>query len=241
MNILERYTRQIPIFGKEGQMKLKHSKVIIVGVGGLGSVVSTYLTLAGVGEITIIDYDTIELSNLNRQFLHTNNDINKKKVLSGYEKLSALNPSIKIDIIDQKISNDNIDSLIKKDIILVEALDNIESRKILFKYAHENKIPYFHAGVSGFIGQVSTFLHNENDPCLFCIIPNNENKLKPPVLGSTVGVIGSIQCNEVIKYITNKGSLLLKKMLIWNGLENTIDYIAFSKNENCPICGKKNK
>ena len=240
MNLLERYFRQIPIIGEEGQVKLKNSKVVIVGVGGLGSVVATYLTMLGVGEITLIDYDKVELSNLNRQFLHTNSDLSKKKVISGYEKLSSLNPDIKINIIDQKITSNTIESMIKKDMLIVEALDNIESRYILFKYAYQKKIPYFHAGVSGFIGQVSTFIHEKDKPCLFCILPNNEKKYyKPPVIGTTVGVIGSIQCNEVLKYITKKGTLLKNKILIWNGLENTIDYISFSKNVHCPVCGKE--
>lgn len=243
MSVLNRYSRQIPIIGKEGQNKLEKANVLIAGVGGLGSVVATYLAAAGVGNITLLDNDIVDLSNLNRQFLHNCLDINKEKVISGFEKLSLLNPEIKINIINKNIEQININNILKKNTIVVDALDNIDARFILFDAAFKKQIPFFHGAVSGFMGQISTFLHKHTSPCLFCFLSlkKSSSSYKIPIIGVTTGVVGSIQCNEVIKYIIHKGNLIENEMLIWNGLFNSIDYLKFEKDLNCPICGTNKK
>lgn len=138
----------------------------------------------------------------------------------------------------------NINTIVSKDTLVVDALDNIETRYILAKETYNKKIPLFHAAVFGFLGQVSTFIPKQNNPCLFCFLTFNKQKLnskiKSSVIGTTVGIVGSIQCNEVIKYIINKGKLLIGKVLIWDGTMNSVEYLNFEKDEQCSICGSKN-
>ncbi len=238
-DLYSRYERQILMFGKKGQKLIENSNIIVSGVGGIGSVIATYLVSLGVGKLTLIDNDIVEFSNLNRQFLHSTKDINKKKVVSAYEKLSNLNPNVDINTISEDIENVQISEIINKNTIIVDALDSISSRFYLMKKAIKFDVPMFHGAVFGFSGQVSTFIPNKENPCLFCFITNTNKKEKIPIVGSTVGIIGSIQCNEIIKYITKSGDLLTSKILIWNGLENSINYIKFKKDPNCPICSLK--
>lgn len=233
---LERYKRQILLFGEEGQERLKRSHIFIAGAGGLGSPVSIYLAVAGVGEITIVDMDTVDQTNLNRQILHTDRDVGKKKTVSALAKLRELNPDITVNAIDTTISADNVHDLVGRADGIVDALDNYPIRYLLNRVALEKKVPFFHGGIRGFYGQVTTIVPGET-PCLECIFPKAPPKEVFPVVGATPGVIGTVQATEVIKYLTKQGDLLAGRLFIWDGLLAKAEEIAVERNPACPACG----
>lgn len=238
-----RYDRQLPLFGKAGQQKLAEASVFIAGTGGLGSPVATYLAAAGVGRIVLLDCDTVEKTNLNRQFLHHEEDIGRKKAESGVEKLKRMNPEIQAESVCDLLTEENVESLIGDCQIIVDALDNDRTRRVLAAFVVRTKRPYFHAAVSGFQGQLASF-YPEDGPCYFCAFPesdegeNDSNKLIFPIVGATAGIIGSMQANEVIKYITGTEKKHIGKLFIWDGLANTFDFIEIEKEADCEICGK---
>jgi len=234
----EKYVRQIMLFGEMGQEKLKKSKVFVAGAGGLGSPVSTYLAVAGVGKIIIADFDCVEKSNLNRQFLHHEKDIGKEKVKSAKEKLLSLNPEIEVETIKEKITDENADSIVPPCDLIVDALDNFDTRHVLNRLAVKRKIPLIHGAVSGYRGQVTTIIPGKT-PCLCCIFPTSFKKEVFPVLGTTPGVIGTIQANEAIKFITGQGKLIENRLLLWDGLSCSFCDVNVNKTENCPVCGTK--
>jgi molybdopterin-synthase adenylyltransferase len=232
----ERYKRQIMLFGDEGQERLKKAHIFIAGAGGLGSPIAIYLAVAGVGTITIVDMDTVDQSNLNRQILHTDRDIGKKKTISAIEKLRDLNPDITLNAIDTTISENNIHDLVGRADGIVDAMDNYPVRYLLNRTALDKKIPFFHGAIRGFSGQATTILPGTT-PCLECIFKNAPPKEVFPVVGVTPGVIGTVQANEVIKYLTQKGGLLAGRLFIWDGLAATAEEIAFERNPACAACG----
>ncbi|MCS3901573.1 HesA/MoeB/ThiF family protein [Methanococcus voltae] len=241
-NSYERYARQINLegFGKDSQDKLLNSKVSVIGAGGLGSIVLQYLTSAGIGEINILDYQDIELSNLNRQIIHNETNLGHLKVESAKEKLEKLNSDVKINIFNQKLEKNQPDSdlkFIKKSDLIVDCLDNFEARYILNDLALKYDKPLIHGAIEGLHGQVSTIVPNET-PCLRCIFKTKENKDKVPVLGFTAGVVGSIQVGEAIKYITEYGETLKNKLLSINLKNNEFLTFKVKKNPNC-ICNDK--
>jgi molybdopterin-synthase adenylyltransferase len=232
----ERYKRQMMLFGDEGQERLKKAHIFIAGAGGLGSPIAIYLAVAGIGTITIVDMDTVDQSNLNRQILHMDRDIDKKKTVSAIEKLREYNPDIAINAIDTTISESNIHELVGRADGIVDAMDNYPVRYLLNRTALEKKIPFFHGAIRGFYGQATTVLPGKT-PCLECIFPKAPPREVFPVVGVTPGVIGTIQATEVIKYLTKSGELLAGRLLIWDGLAATVEEIAIEKNPACAACG----
>jgi len=234
---INQYTRQLQIRNWDiaSQIKLKNSNVVIAGVGGLGSPVALYLATAGVGNITIIDNDNIELSNLNRQILHTIENIGEQKVNSAFTKLSKYNKNIKINPINKKITSENTDKLFDNCDIIIDCLDNFKTRNEINKYAVNKKIPIVHGGVSSFNGQV-TFIDTRETACLSCFLPIIDNEKSLPIVGAAAGVIGSIQAVEAIKYLTGIGENLKNEILFWDGLSMTFQKIKISKNPKCKIC-----
>jgi len=226
----ERYKRQILMdnFGESAQEKLLDSKVAVVGVGGLGTVVSQYLAAAGVGNLTLIDYQTVELSNLNRQILHFEKDIDKLKVISAKEKLESLNSSINIEIFPEKLK----ETQVKNSDVIIDCLDNFKARYFL-------NDPLVHGAIEGLRGQVTSIIPKET-PCIECIFKLKDEDKTFPVLGVTPGVIGSIQASEAIKLITGIGTPLKNKLLSID-MENN-DYFTFNirKNPKCRACGDSN-
>ncbi len=200
-NSTEKYIRQIMLFGENGKEKLRQARVFIAGTGGLGSPILTYLAVAGVGQIIIADFDIVDPSNLNRQYLHHEKDIGKEKIKSAEEKLISLNPEIRVETIKGKITDENSVSIVPPCDLIIDALDNFDTRHALNKLAVERKIPLIHGAISGYRGQVTTIIPSKT-PCLYCIFPSSFKKEVFPVLGTTPGVIGTIQANEEIKYIT---------------------------------------
>ena len=234
-----RYTRQMMIsgWGSEGQLKLKNSTVFIAGAGGLGNPVATYLTVAGVGEIKICDFDTIEVPNLNRHILYNDRNIGDLKVKSASRTLRELNPFISISTSVDQLNAKNIDNIIGKPDVIVDCLDNFETRFLLNHYAVTQKIPVVYAAVRGMIGQV-TFLIPPETPCLQCIFPEIPPKEVSPVLGATPGIVGSIQAMEALKFLTGIGTLLKNRLLIVDGEEMTFNSITIRRKSSCPECGK---
>jgi molybdopterin/thiamine biosynthesis adenylyltransferase len=236
---LERYDRQIMIrgFGPEGQEKLKRAKVFIAGAGGLGSAAATYLTAVGVGMLRIVDHDRVELSNLNRQVLHWQEDIGKRKVNSAAGKLRKLNPEVEIEAIDEMITEANIYQLVAGFDLIVDAMDNLPTRYLLNKVAVEKNIPLFHGAVHGFEGRAMTIIPGET-ACLWCVYRGVTLEGKFPVVGVTPAVVGCIQATEVIKYIVGIGQLLTNRLLVYDGLNMKFAEFKLKKDPNCPHCGE---
>jgi len=234
---LKRYERQIDIFGKDGQGKLKKAKVFIAGAGGLGCSISAYLTVAGVGRLRVVDNDIVALENLNRQILHWDNDIGEEKLESAAAKLKRMNSNVEVEVISETITKGNIDDLVGDFDMIVDAMDNFAARYVLNKAALVKKIPFFHGAVHGFYGQATTIIPGKT-ACLRCIFPEAPPPTVPPVVGVTPGVIGCIQATEVIKYILGIGSLLENRLLMWDGLNGEVDELPLEKNPGCEDCGK---
>ena len=238
----QRYDRQILIkeIGEEGQEKLKRAKVLVAGAGGLGSPICLYLAAAGIGMIRIVDHDTVDLSNLNRQILHGTADIGRPKVDSAKDKLAILNAAVKIEAISVAITEDNINSLIKDCDLMVDAMDNLPTRYILNKAAIEKGLPFFHGAVRGLEGRAMTIIPGKT-PCLRCMYHGDVPKEKFPVIGVAPAVIGSIQATEVIKYLVGMGDLLTGRLLIYDGMRMEFREFKVMRNPQCEHCGEKIK
>jgi adenylyltransferase/sulfurtransferase len=222
-------------FGEAGQEKLKQAKVFIAGAGGLGSSVSIYLAVAGVGQIRIVDRDVVELSNLNRQILHWDKDVAKGKAESAGEKLRQMNSDIKIEVIAQNITEDNVLELVGDCHLIVDAMDNFPTRYLLNKAALRKNIPFFHGSVHGLDGMASTIIPRET-ACLRCIFPEPPPVATFPVVGVTPGIIGCVEATEVIKNILGIGELLKNKLLVWDGLSAKFSELIVKKDPRCRDC-----
>ena len=236
----ERYKRQILLFGEEGQEKLKRAHIFIAGAGGLGCPIAIYLAVAGVGTITIVDRDVVDQSNLNRQILHADRDIGRKKTASAVEKLRVLNPDITVHAIDTTIGTPNAEKLVGDADGIVDAMDNFATRYLLNELARKKQIPLFHGAIRGMHGQAMTILPGDF-PCLACIFPHAPPAEVFPVVGTTPGIIGTIQANEVIKYLTGTGELLAGRLFLWDGLAGRSEEIAVGRDPGCTCCGTSPK
>ncbi len=236
----ERYNRQMimPGWGDEGQKRVRDATVFIAGAGGLGSAAAYYLAAAGVGCLRICDSGEVDISNLNRQIIHNNNDIGKRKVDSSVESLSALNPHIKIEPLYARIVDETVDGLAAGACIIVDCLDNFETRYVLNKYAVQRRIPMVHAGVYGLTGQI-TFIHSPETPCLRCLFPGEPPPSGIfPVVGAIAGILGATEAAETLKWLIGSFGLLKGRLLIFEGELAKFDEIAVSKDPSCPVCGK---
>jgi adenylyltransferase/sulfurtransferase len=234
----ERYGRQILSIGVEGQERLNAAHIVVAGAGGLGSPAAIYLAAAGIGRLTLIDCDTVERSNLNRQVLHGEADIGRPKVESGVEALRALNPSIRVEGVRATITGENASALVGDADGIVDAMDNYPARFVLNRVAQERGIPLFHGAIRGFHGQATTCVPGRG-PCLACLFPNVPPKEGSPVLGATAGVIGCIQATEVVKYVAGEGELLTGRLLLWDGLAARMDEVAVAPRAGCPACSER--
>jgi adenylyltransferase/sulfurtransferase len=238
---LERYQRQLLIkeIKEIGQQKLFNAKVLVCGAGGLGSPVLTYLVAAGVGNIGLCDFDVVSPNNLNRQFLYTPIDLGKQKTYIAKTKLETFNNDIRIIPHSDKLTEGNAASIFKKYNVIIDAVDNFESRYLINNVAYKNSIPLVCGAVCEFEGILTTIVPKENSSCFRCIYP-----LKPTqqltskifgILGATAGIIGSMQALEAIKLILGL-QCLKNKLLIFNGLENTYRVKYILKKEDCTVC-----
>lgn len=235
---LQRYDRQImiPGIGEEGQEKLKQSKVVVAGGGGLGSPVSIYLAAAGIGTIRLIDHDRVELSNLNRQVLHWDKDVGREKVNSAAEKLQKLNEGVQVEAVAESITEANVSRLVAGFDLIVDAMDNLPTRFILNKAAIEHNIPFFHGAVYGLEGRAMTIIPGKT-ACMGCIYRGPIPREKFPVIGVTPAVVGCIQATEVIKYLTGIGKLLANRLLVYDGLNMKFTELTVKKDPGCQYCG----
>ncbi len=239
----ERYDRQIMIygFGEAGQEKLKKAKAFIAGAGGLGSPVAIYLAAAGIGTIRIADHDTVELSNLNRQALHWEENIGDKKVDSAAAKLRKFNPDIAIETLPDTITEANVSQLVGDASLIVDAMDNLPTRYLLNKTAIEKGIPFFHGAVYGFEGRAMTVIPGKT-ACLNCLYHGAKvPREKFPVIGVTPAVIGCIQATEVIKYLTGLGELLTNRLLNYDALRMQFSEFKINRDPKCEHCGKQGR
>lgn len=236
----ERYARQLPIVGEEGQEILHSSSICVAGAGGLGCPVALYLAAVGVGHIRIVDPDRVDRSNLNRQILHAEPDISRFKVESAAEKLRRLNPDIRIEPMPVAIDEGNADQLTGGMHLLLDALDSYSARYLLNRMACERGIPLVHAAVSGFHGQLTTIIPGET-PCLRCIIPHPPEEIAPPVLGATAGIVGTLEALEAIKVLTGMGDAAKNILFVWDGRSGRLDQIPVSRDPGCPVCGSRGR
>ena len=237
-----RYHRQIIIegFGPEGQEKLKEATVFVAGAGGLGSPVATYLAVAGFGRIILVDMDVVDSSNLNRQILHWDENTGQKKVLSGAEKLRRANPSITITPLDIRIDEDNVYDLTKGADIIIDAMDNFPTRYLLNQAAIRHGIPFIHASVRGFGGQMMTIVPGKG-PCLACLIPEAPPKEVFPVFGATPGVLGTLQVTEAVKLLTGIGTPAIGRLIIYDGELMKFHEFKVMADPDCPVCGSRSE
>ncbi|MDH5256531.1 MAG: molybdopterin-synthase adenylyltransferase MoeB [Gammaproteobacteria bacterium] len=242
---LTRYSRHImlPQLDYEGQLKLTESRALIIGAGGLGSPVAMYLASSGIGHLTIVDFDHIELSNLQRQILHGTSDIGRPKVDSAKETLEELNPEIKITTINKRLEEDELREHVKQADVVLETTDNFKSRFLLNRLCVEEKKPLVSGSVIRFEGQLSVFrADKDNSPCYHCLYKESdelgETCSQNGVLAPVVGIIGSIQATEAIKVLTGLGTDLSGRLVMFDALTMEWRELKLKKDPNCNVCGK---
>jgi adenylyltransferase/sulfurtransferase len=232
-----RYRRQVALFGEEAQERLASARVVIVGAGGLGCPVALYLAAAGIGEVRLVDGDVVDRTNLNRQVLHGDRDIGRAKVESAAEKLRAQNPEITVVATYAAVDDGNAATLVGGADLIVDATDNYRVRYTLNRVALDAHVPLIHGAVRGFDGQATTIIPGRTAclECIFPVAPPEEGAT--PVVGTTPGIIGLVQANEAIKYITGTGDLLTNRLLIWDGRAATMTTLPVERQEECSACG----
>ncbi len=234
-----RYERQImlPAFGEEGQERIKNSRVMIAGMGGLGCPAALYLAAAGVGEIMAVDFDRVEPTNLNRQILHWEEDIDRFKVDSVVDKLVRVNSRVRITAVRERLEADDLPVLISDCDLILDALDNLETRHHLNRSVVELGIPLIYGGIHGMDGMVTCVVPGKT-PCLNCIFPQSSEKAPFPVLGTTPGIIALIQVTEALKYLTGMGELLMGRLLVYDGNAMRFSETEAARDPGCEVCGK---
>jgi molybdopterin/thiamine biosynthesis adenylyltransferase/rhodanese-related sulfurtransferase len=239
----QRYSRHllIPEVGSAGQAKLLDSKVLLIGAGGLGSPAALYLAAAGVGTIGIVDFDVVDLSNLQRQVLHGTDRIGEKKVESARRTIQNLNPDVKVVGHEEMLVADNVDRIIAGYDVILDGTDTFETRYILNDAAVAANIPVVHASVFRFEGQLTTFIPYEG-PCYRCLYPTPPPPELAPgcsvagVLGVVPGIMGLLQANEVLKLLLGIGETLAGRLLLFDALDTSFTELKLKRDPNCPVC-----
>ncbi|MDP0122903.1 molybdopterin-synthase adenylyltransferase MoeB [Glaesserella parasuis] len=240
-----RYNRQIILksIDFDGQEKLKASRALIVGLGGLGCAASQYLASSGIGYLTLVDFDTVSLSNLQRQVLHSDATIGMPKVESAKKRLHELNPHIQIEAINAYLEEDEWAKLIPQFDVVLDCTDNVTIRNILNKICFNVKKPLVSGSAIRFEGHVSVFLYQKQDPCYHCLSQlfgeNTLSCVEAGVIAPIVGIIGSLQALETIKVLLNIGQILSGRLLVIDGLNFSIREMKLLKQSNCSICSKE--
>jgi len=234
----ERYISQINLeqIGSEGQKKLAESSVILIGAGGLGSPVLTYLAAAGVGHIGVIDPDIVSKSNLNRQFLYSEKNIGQPKAKIVKKRLEELNSEIEIINYIEKLTDENAKNILIKYNLVIGAVDSFETRFIINKAIIELGLPYIDGGANGFNGFV-IFINPPETPCLNCVFGNKNKNNSTGILGTTAGIIGTLEANLALIWLLGLGNKIKNKILLYDGLRLNIDLIDIKRDKNCLVCG----
>ncbi len=235
----KKYEKQIILkeIGFSGQKKIKNAKVLIVGMGGLGCPLLIYLANIGIQNIGIIDHDKIELTNLNRQILFSEQDIGKSKVIQAYKKIRQIDKKIKVKIFEKKLEKKNIKKIFKKFDIICDGTDNFETRLLINDYSKIMKKILISGAINKFDGHLFKFDFRSKSPCFRCFMPEvptgNNNCSEDGVSSPIAGIIGSLQANEVLKTILDLKSNLSGKILVFNSLENSMRRLKILKNPGC--------
>lgn len=240
-----RYARQIMLegIGVEGQEKLKNARILVAGAGGLGSPVLTYLAAAGVGTLGISDFDTVSITNLNRQTLHHTEDIGRLKVESASEKLLELNPELNVIRHSIRIDLTNVEELVEGYDVVVDCMDNFTGRYLLSDCCYFKKIPIIEGAVSLYNGILMTVIPDKT-PCYRCLYPDppEQGAIPAPadsgILGATAGVIGTLQALEAVKVVLGLGETVSGRLLVFDALKTDFRRIPWQKRESCPLCGE---
>ncbi len=243
---LLRYSRQImlPQIGIQGQQKILKSKVLLFGAGGLGSPIAMYLVASGVGELTIVDPDTVDLTNLQRQILHGTTDVGKDKVISAKQTLVDINPQTNVQTFNEILTGERLEEQIKRSNVVVDATDNFQSRFAINAACVKTKTALIIGAAIRFEGQVSVFDMQGSSACYQCLFPDvgsNQDELEEScaetgILGSVTGLIGSIQATEVIKLVTNIGQTLSNRLLLIDALNMEWHSVKIKKDPKCATC-----
>ena len=239
-----RYARHLvmPEVGPEGQGRLAESKVLFIGAGGLGSPGLLYLAAAGVGTLGIVDFDVVDLSNLQRQVIHADNRIGMKKTASAAMSIKALNPETRVIAHEEMLTEENVDRLIAGYDLVIDGTDTFETRYTLNDAAVRAAIPVVHASVFRFEGQLSVFVPYEG-PCYRCLYPTPPPPELAPgcsvagVLGVVPGVMGLLQATEAVKVLLGIGDPLVGRLLIWDALDGAFSEVTLRRDPHCPACG----
>ncbi|NVM28702.1 MAG: HesA/MoeB/ThiF family protein [Candidatus Helarchaeota archaeon] len=242
---IRRYSRQIVMkeVGGKGQKKLRESSVLIVGAGGLGCPASVYLAAAGIGKLGILDFDEVDVSNLQRQILHFTKDIGRPKTLSVAEKLRAINPNITVQTIETRLSPKNAREIIKHYDYVIDGSDNFATKYIINDACIIEEVPFTIAGILKYDGQILTVIPKKT-ACYRCIFAAPPPPGMVPscsqagVFGAVPGIIGSIQASEVIKYLLKFGKLITNGLLSIDIANLDFQKVTIQKSENCKACGK---
>lgn len=238
----QRYRRHILLdeIGIEGQERIAASNVLIVGAGGLGSPVITYLAAAGVGHIGIVDGDVVELSNLQRQVVFSTSDLGRKKAVAAGERIKEINPDVRVEVYDEFLSLENAGDLIGQYDFVCEGSDNYATKLLVNDTCVKKGKPFTIGSLSRFEGQVMT--HTDGSACWRCLYgaaPEQSEKepVELGVLGSVPGIIGAVEATEAIKFIVGSGKLLTNRLLSFNALTMETNVFEFGRNPACPLCG----
>lgn len=243
---LERYSRHIILedVGIEGQEKILNAKVLIIGAGGLGSPVALYLAAAGVGEIGIVDGDVVDLSNLQRQVIHTTADVGVAKVLSAKAKMQAINPNVKVNVYQTMLDASNILEIVKGYDFVIDGTDNFSAKFLINDACFIAKKPYSHGGILRFGGQCMTIKPGKS-ACYACVFDSPPPANAVPtcssagILGAVAGMLGTIQAAEALKYIVGVGEPLYNKLLSFDAKTMNFRTIQFKKNPKCRVCANE--
>lgn len=240
---VRRYSRHIimPQVGSQGQRKLLDAKVLIVGAGGLGSPIAIYLTLAGVGTIGIVDFDTVDVTNLQRQILHFDDDIGKPKVESATETLKAYNPEVNVIVHEEPLNSHNAMGIVKDYDVIINGADNFPARYLVNDAAYLNNKPLVDGSILLFDGQATVYLPGQG--CYRCLFPTPPPPGEVPscaeagVLGMLPGMVGTIQATETVKQILGIGKSLSGRLLLIDALDMDFRTVKIRRNPDCPLCG----
>src|SRR6187399_3676933 len=241
---IKRYSRHLimPEVGMDGQRKIKAGSVLCIGAGGLGSPAAMYLAAAGVGRIGIVDFDVVDYSNLQRQLLHTTNDVGRTKLASAKDKINALNPHVQVETFEEALSSDNAMRLFKGYDVILDGTDNFPTRYLVNDACVLMGIPHAYGSIFRFEGQASVFA-TKDGPCYRCLYPEPPPPGLVPscaeggVLGVLPGIIGMIQATESIKLILGVGEPLIGRFLIYDALRMKFRELKLRRDAECPVCG----
>lgn len=246
-NQLLRYSRHIllPQMAYEGQQRLTQAHMLIIGAGGLGSPAALYLAAAGVGRLTICDFDQVDLTNLQRQIIHSTDAIGNNKALSAQQTLHRLNPEVEVRAVTDKAEMLNLEQLIEGVDVVLDCSDNFVTRYLINQHCHKNQIPLVSGAAVGFDGQLTVFdFRLQNSPCYACLFPDDgtEHSLRCAdngVFSPLVGIIGAMQAAEAIKLCLDLGDALINRLVLLDALTMQSRTIQYAQDPACQVCRKR--